>query len=41
MVEALAPDFEGKKKSISILLSSNLDVFAQNVETVERLTQES
>ena len=39
MVEALAPDFEGKKKSISILLSSNLDVFAQNVETVERLTQ--
>ena len=38
MVEALAPDFEGKNKSISILLSSSLDVFAQNVETVERLT---
>ena len=38
MVEALTPDFEGKIKSISILLSSNLDVFAQNVETVERLT---
>lgn len=39
MVEALAPDFEGKNKSISILLRSNLDVFAQNVETVERLTE--
>lgn len=38
MVEALTPDFEGKNKSISILLSSSLDVFAQNVETVERLT---
>ena len=38
MVEALTPDFEGKIKSISILLSSNLDVFAQNIETVERLT---
>ena len=38
MVEALTPDFEGKNRSISILLSSNLDVFAQNVETVERLT---
>ena len=38
MVEALTPDFEGKNRSISILLSSNLDVFAQNLETVERLT---
>ncbi len=38
VVEALTPDFEGKNKSISILLSSSLDVFAQNVETVERLT---
>ena len=38
MVEALTPDFEGKNKSISILLSSSLDVFAQNIETVERLT---
>ena len=39
MVEALAPDFKGKNKSISILLRSNLDVFAQNIETVERLTE--
>jgi lipoic acid synthetase len=38
MIEALTPDFEGKNRSISILLSSDLDVFAQNVETVERLT---
>ena len=39
MVEALVADFEGKKNSISVLLNSKLDVFAQNVETVERLTK--
>tara|TARA_B100001013_G_scaffold312686_1_gene218433 strand:- start:1927 stop:2886 length:960 start_codon:yes stop_codon:yes gene_type:complete len=39
MVEALSPDFEGKNRSIAILLASNLDVFAQNVETIERLTR--
>lgn len=37
-VEALTPDFQGDKASIDILLASGLDVFAQNVETVERLT---
>ncbi len=38
IVETLTPDFEGERKSILILMNSNLDVFAQNLETVERLT---
>ena len=37
-VEALTPDFQGTFSSIETLLDSGLDVFAQNVETVERLT---
>ncbi len=37
-VEALTPDFQGQKEAIETLLDSGLDVFAQNVETVERLT---
>ncbi|MDP3559327.1 MAG: lipoyl synthase [Legionellaceae bacterium] len=37
-VEALTPDFQGDEKAIAILLESGVDVFAQNVETVERLT---
>lgn len=37
-VEALTPDFQGCEASLRILLDSGLDVFAQNVETVERLT---
>lgn len=37
-IEALTPDFQGKKADISLLLDSELDVFAQNVETVQRLT---
>tara|TARA_B100000586_G_C20042431_1_gene398308 strand:+ start:104 stop:1063 length:960 start_codon:yes stop_codon:yes gene_type:complete len=37
-VEALTPDFGGKREPISTLLASNLDVFAHNIETVERLT---
>lgn len=37
-VEALTPDFQGKKDAIEVLLNSGVDVFAQNVETVERLT---
>ena len=37
-VEALTPDFQGKKADIRTLLDSGVDVFAQNVETVERLT---
>lgn len=37
-VEALTPDFSGDTSALETLLDSGLDVFAQNVETVERLT---
>ncbi|WP_419420932.1 lipoyl synthase [Legionella sp. D16C41] len=37
-VEALTPDFQGVESDIMTLLDSGVDVFAQNVETVERLT---
>ncbi len=37
-VEALTPDFAGQTAAIEILLDSGLEVFAQNVETVRRLT---
>ncbi len=37
-VEALTPDFQGSTSAIDILIESGVDVFAQNVETVERLT---
>lgn len=37
-VEALTPDFSGDRACIDVLLASGVDVFAQNVETVERLT---
>lgn len=38
IVEALVPDFLGKKSSIERLLDSGVEVFAQNIETVRRLT---
>lgn len=37
-VEALTPDFRGSKAAVETVATSGLDVFAQNVETVERLT---
>src|SRR5210317_2021921 len=37
-VEALTPDFLGDLRAVEILLDSGIEVFAQNVETVERLT---
>lgn len=37
-IEALTPDFQGIEKDVATLLDSGVDVFAQNVETVERLT---
>jgi len=37
-VEALTPDFLGDLSAVEILLDSGIEVFAQNVETVERLT---
>ncbi|MDG2459965.1 MAG: lipoyl synthase [Luminiphilus sp.] len=37
-IEALTPDFLGEPESVERLLDSGIEVFAQNVETVERLT---
>jgi len=37
-VEALTPDFLGDPRAVEILLDSGIEVFAQNVETVARLT---
>ncbi|MBA2655641.1 MAG: lipoyl synthase [Tatlockia sp.] len=37
-IEALTPDFQGVENDLASLLDSGVDVFAQNVETVERLT---
>ncbi len=38
-VEALTPDFAGRLPNVETVLDSGLDVFAQNLETVERLTR--
>jgi lipoic acid synthetase len=38
-VEALTPDFGGSEAAVRAVVTSGLDVFAQNVETVERLTR--
>ena len=37
-VEALTPDFQGVLEDVATVVDSGLDVFAQNVETVRRLT---
>ena len=37
-VEALTPDFQGVLADVETVVGSGLDVFAQNVETVRRLT---
>ncbi len=37
-VEALTPDFNGVEEHVATVVDSGLEVFAQNVETVERLT---
>jgi lipoyl synthase len=37
-VEALTPDFQGVMPDVHTVLDSGVDVFAQNVETVRRLT---
>ncbi len=39
-VEALTPDFNGVMKDVRKVIMSGLDVFAQNIEVVERLTSE-
>ena len=37
-VEALTPDFQGRLVDVETVVDSGLEVFAQNVETVQRLT---
>jgi lipoic acid synthetase len=37
-VEALTPDFQGSLRDVQTVVDSGLDVFAQNIETVRRLT---
>jgi lipoyl synthase len=37
-VEALTPDFQGVHEHVRLVLDSGVEVYAQNVETVERLT---
>lgn len=37
-IEALTPDFSGCREAVEQVVTSGLDVFAQNIETVERLT---
>jgi lipoyl synthase len=37
LVECLVSDFQGDLKSVTTLATSGLDVYAHNVETVERL----
>ncbi len=38
-VEALTPDFNGVAEHVELVVDSGLEVFAQNVETVRRLTR--
>ncbi len=40
-VEALTPDFAGVMRDVHTVMDSGLDVFAQNIETVERLTHKA
>lgn len=37
-VEVLTPDFDGNTAAVDLLVKAGITVFAQNVETVERLT---
>mmetsp|Transcript_29304 Transcript_29304/g.113601 ORF Transcript_29304/g.113601 Transcript_29304/m.113601 type:complete len:96 (+) Transcript_29304:885-1172(+) len=37
LVECLVSDFQGRRSSVQALAESGLDVYAHNLETVERL----
>merc|ERR1711936_131535 len=37
-VECLTPDFAGRKECVELVANAGLDVFAHNIETIERLT---
>ena len=41
LVECLVSDFQGSHSSVETLATSGLDVYAHNVETVERLQKVS
>ena len=38
-VEALTPDFQGHRNAVATVVDAGVDVFAQNLETVRRLTR--
>ena len=38
MVEVLTPDFGGNLNCVELVANAGLDVFAHNIETIERLT---
>jgi lipoic acid synthetase len=38
MIECLVPDFRGSAENVKTIVDSGLDVFAHNIETVEKLT---
>ena len=38
LVEVLSPDFAGRPECVDLVANSGLDVFAHNIETIERLT---
>lgn len=38
LVECLLPDFRGDLEQVRTVVKSNLDVYAHNIETVEKLT---
>jgi len=38
LVGCLSPDFSGNKEAVRAVVTSGLDVFAHNIETVDRLT---
>lgn len=37
-IETLTPDFQGDTRAVDLLVDAKIDVFAQNIETVKRLT---
>jgi len=39
-IEALTPDFAGDQDAITVVLDAGLTIYAQNIETVERLTHQ-
>lgn len=39
LVEVLTPDFKGDEKAIARIVASGVDVFAHNIETIDRLTK--